>query len=308
MARKDYDKTLFRLVSILSKLSHGERYNTKEFAEEFNVTPRTIQNDIKRLSYHYPITKDKEQKFLFESGFSLNKTRFSEDELIVLELSLSQFDEVKDIHFIKEKIFKKVIQEPFLSPYFIKQDDFEDINLDAPLTQLIERAINDREFLMIQSQTKAWDVEGYKITAYGGIWYLFARDTSDQKIKTFRLSKIIKVTPLGRYHKTNLEQINKVLENTHSPFFQDGHAFEVLVKVDKEIAEYFEAKEYLSSQQILKKHNDGSLEVSFEVSHDEDVDNLIKSWLPHIEILKPQRLRDKLTQELQDYIQRVLSV
>ncbi len=307
MARKDYDKTLFRLVSILSKLSHRERYNTKEFAQEFNVTPRTIQNDIKRLSYHYPITKDKEQKFLFESGFSLNKTRFSEDELIVLELALSQFDEVEDIHFIKEKIFKKVIQEPFLSPYFIKQDDFEDIDLDAPLTQLIERAINDREFLMIQSHTKAWDVEGYKITAYGGIWYLFARDTSDQKIKTFRLSKIKKATPLGRYHKTNLEQINKVLENTHSPFFQDGHAFEVLVKVDKEIAEYFEAKEYLSSQQILKKHNDGSLEVSFEVSHDEDVDNLIKSWLPHIEILKPQRLRDKLTQELQDYIQRVCS-
>ncbi|MGE4456973.1 MAG: helix-turn-helix transcriptional regulator [Arcobacteraceae bacterium] len=302
MPRKDYDKTLFRLVSILTKLSHAEKTTSKELAEEFAVTVRTIQNDIRRLSYHYPITKDKEGNYIFENGFSLKRTRFSEDELIVLELALSQFDEVEDIHAIKEKIFKKIIQEPFYSPYFIKQDDFEEIDLDAPKVQIIEHAIKNKELLKLQNGAKSWHVEAYKITAYEGIWYLFARDIDDKKIKTFRLAKIKKATPLGLYHTTNLKKIDALLDKTHSSFFQDGHAFEVVLKVHKEVAEYFEAKEFLTSQKILKKYDDGALEISFEVSHDEDIDNLIKSWLPHIEILEPKRFRDKLLNELKEYV------
>ena len=305
MARKDYDKTLFRLISILSHISNDEHFNSKELADAFGVTIRTIQNDIQRLSYHYPITKNREGKYIFEYGFSLKKTKLTEDELIVLELALSQFDEVEDIHKVKESIFKKVIREPFLSPYYIKQDDFEDIDIDAPLVQVLESCIKNKELAKLQIDAKSWHVEVYKITAYNGIWYLFTRDTEDNIIKTFRLNKLHKAIPLGTYHKTNLQKIEALLENTHSPFYKDGHSFEVLIKVDKEVACYFEAKEFLSSQEIVRKNRDGSIEVKFEISHDEDVDNLIKSWLPHVEILEPKRFRDKLTDELKEYIKRV---
>ena len=39
------------------------------------------------------------------------------------------------------------------------------------------------------------------------------------------------------------------------------------------------------SQEIEEKLEDGSLIINFEISHDEDIDNIIKSWLPHIEII-----------------------
>jgi len=60
-----------------------------------------------------------------------------------------------------------------------------------------------------------------------------------------------------------------------------------------EIVHYFKLKNFLSSQEILEEYDDGSIIVKFDVTSDEDVDNLIKSWLPHIEILEPERLRKK---------------
>lgn len=305
MQKKNYEKTLFRLVAILNKLSNSEKYNSQEFADEFCVTIRTIQNDMKRLGVYYPISKDADGKFIFEYGFTFKKTMLTQDELIVLNLALSQFDEVEDIHKIKESIFKKVITQPFYSPYYIKQDDFEDIDMDAPIVQIIENSIKNKELVELRVEEVSLHVETYKITAYDGIWYLFARTIEDKKIKIFRLKKIKKITPLGKYHRTDLEKMDKLLEKTHSPFFQDGTSYEVVIKVDALVSHYFEAKEFLESQKIIKKHKDGSLEVSFEISHDEDIDNMIKSWLPHVEILKPLRYREKVTNELKEYIKRV---
>ena len=69
---KDYDPILKRLITIITKLSNNERYTTQEFADEFNVTVKTVQNDIyKRLYNSFPITKDKLGRFKFEDGFSL---------------------------------------------------------------------------------------------------------------------------------------------------------------------------------------------------------------------------------------------
>jgi len=67
-------------------------------------------------------------------------------------------------------------------------------------------------------------------------------------------------------------------------------------------------KKHLSSQKILKENSDDSLIVSFSVSSDEDVDNLIKSWLPHIEVMKPERFRKKLISELELYVKELKQI
>jgi predicted DNA-binding transcriptional regulator YafY len=69
---KNYDPILTRLMIILSKLNQNELPNTKELADEFNVTQRTIQNDIyKRLSPNFPIVKNSSNRFQFEEGYNL---------------------------------------------------------------------------------------------------------------------------------------------------------------------------------------------------------------------------------------------
>ena len=303
--KKDYDKTLTRLLGILTKLSNFEMPTSKELANEYNVSVRTIQKDIKERLCYYPIVKDENHRYRFEYGYSLKRTTLTNDEMIFLNLALTQFEDVDDIEKVKDSIFKKIINKNFYSPYFIKQDDLEDIDIDSPLISQLEQLIENKEIAKITFTNQIKELEIYKIAAFDGIWYLLAKDINTKKIKTFRLIDIKEIVPTSRYHKTPNKYIDEVLDDVHSAFFEDGNSFDVTVKVYKEIASYFRSRDFLESQEIIQEYDDGSLLVKFSVSHDEDIDNIIKSWLPHIEILQPKRFRDKLLRELKDYIKKV---
>ncbi len=302
---KDYDKTLTRLIGILSKLSNDERYNTKEFAKEFNVGVRTIQKDINERLLSFPIVKDNDGRFIFIDGFTLNKSLLSSDEMMLVSLSLSQLEDVRDFDKITSTVFKKLLNPNMFNPYFIKQDDIEDIDIDSELIQTLEDAIKYQYHLQIDCPKGDIEVEPYKISNFDGIWYLFAKDETTQKIKTFMMSKIKKVKVLKNKHTKSQKDINHILEKIHSAWFEDGQSYDVKVKVYPNIAHYFKQKEYLQSQEIVEELDDGSIIVSFEVSHDEDIDNIIKSWLPDIEILEPKRYRDKIKKELTEYLKRI---
>jgi predicted DNA-binding transcriptional regulator YafY len=145
----------------------------------------------------------------------------------------------------------------------------------------------------------------YKIVNFDGIWYLYAQDRRDYRIRTWLLSDIRNVKKLDKYHDVSHESVEKALDNTHTAWFEDGGNFEVTVKIYPEISEYFRLRKHLSSQEILKEFDDGSLLVSFDISTDEDVDNLIKSWLPHIEVISPEKFKNRIIDELQNYIEKI---
>ncbi len=307
MAKKEYDKILFRLVNILTRLSSGETLVLKSLAQEFNVSIRTIQNDIRRLEYSYPIERHR-GKISFAEGFTLNQTKLTTEEMIFLNLALEQFDEVEDIDKIKDRIYKKLVRQKFVNPYYIKQEDIEDIDVDSPFISLLERCITEQEIVKLEVFDKTVEVEPYKIVNFDGLWYLVAKDRNDRKIKSYDLHTIANILPLKKYHKTSAKWIENYLDGVHSAFFVDGIHYTVTLKVTKEAAQYFLRKDFLESQEIVKKNDDGSVIVSFEVSHDEDIDNIIKAWLPHIEVIEPQRYKQKLLKELKQYIQRVENV
>jgi len=303
--KKDYDKTLTRLIGILTKLSNIDMPTSKELAQEYGVSVRTIQKDIKERLHYYPIVKTTQHQYMFEYGYSLKRTSLTNDEMIFLNLALTQFEDVDDIDKIKDSIYKKIINKNFYSPYYIKQDDLEDLDVNSPFITQLEKMIEEKEIVKITFTQGIKELELYKIAAFDGFWYLLAKDCEEKKVKVFQLSAIQHVEPTQRYHKTSNQYIEDVLGNVHSAFFEDGNSFEVIIKVYKKIAIYFKNREFLDSQEILEEYEDGSLKVKFEVSHDEDIDNIIKSWLPHIEILEPKRFRDKLLDELESYISKV---
>lgn len=71
MSQKNYDKALYRLISILAMLAKDERPTIAELAEEFNVSIRTIQTDIYTRLHQFHIKKDSLGRLKFEEGFTL---------------------------------------------------------------------------------------------------------------------------------------------------------------------------------------------------------------------------------------------
>jgi len=296
------DKTLIRLIGILAKLSNNERYDARELANEYGVSIRTIQIDIqKRLGYFFPIEKDENKKYKLMDGASLNKSFLNPDEMILVSLALSQFKEVSDFDRLTSSILKKLLQPKIFNPYFVKQDDIEDLDTDSELIEKLKLAIKEQKHIKLHSKM----LEPYKIAAYEGIWYLVAKDESDKKIKTFMIDKIKDIEILPNKHKVSGQKVQTILEKIHSAWFEDGESFRVVVKVYPKIVHFFKVKEFLKSQKIEEELDDGSLIVSFEVSHYEDIDNIIKSWLPDIEVLEPKKYANKIKQELEEYLKKI---
>ena len=302
---RNYDPVLKRLITIITKLANNERYTTKEFASEFNVTTKTIQNDIyKRLYDSFPITKDNLGRFKFKDGFSLDKSMLDNDEMILLSLSLNCFNESKNFRKTTQSILQKMLYPKFFNPYYIKKEQFEDIDIKSSLVKTIENAIKNKAIChIIDSKNSKKEIEPYKIASFDNFWYLFAKDIASDKIKTFMLSNIKSIKLLNKKYKTNSQKIDEILNNIHSAWFDDGQTFEVTIEVMPEISQYFLKRNFLQSQEIIKTLDDKTLIIKFEVTHDEDIDNLIKSWLPHIKVLSPIRFRDKIKLELETYIQ-----
>ena len=301
---KNYDPILKRLITIITKLANNERYTTKEFAQEFNVSVKTIQNDIyKRLYNSFPITKDNLGRFKFEDGFSLDKSMLDNNEMILLSLSLNCFNETKNFSKTTQSILQKLLYPNFFNPYYIKKEQFETIDMNSDIVKTIEDAITYKNIVKIGCANSIKEVEPYKIASFDGFWYLFAKDINDNKIKTFMLSNIKKITATSKKYTTKLKEIESVLNNIHSAWFDDGQTFEVTIEVLPQISQYFLKRNFLQSQEIIKTLDDGALIIKFEVTHDEDIDNIIKSWLPHIKVLAPTRFKDKIKKELQSYLE-----
>ncbi|MEA2099987.1 MAG: WYL domain-containing protein [Campylobacterota bacterium] len=301
MAIKEYDKILYRLTSILTKLSNIEQPTMAELALEYNVSRRTIQRDIYERLNHFPIILNDTKELMFVDGFSLNRTKLSLEEITTLTLSLDIVKNAGDNFFnTSEQLMKKLLYKDFINPYYIKPSEYESIDIDSVLLNNIENSIaTANEIEIFYSKTIV--IQPIKVINIDGLWYLLARGRDDKKIYNYFISKIQNLKLLSSKfvmdeYLANLH--NKIL----SPFFDDEDCFDVLVEVDKSIADYFKLKKQLSSQKIVEMKENGDLIVSFRVTHEEDIDNIIKSWLPHIKVISPQSFKDKIKKELEDYV------
>ena len=304
MATSQHDKLFTRALYMLQHLSTNRKVHIDELVKEFGVNRRTIYRDIERLHF-FPLELNNGY-ISVPDGFNIEHNRLDNDELLILELAFSSIDTLdKEVLRKIDSIRAKLSNPLFFTPYKIKSTEFEQINKNSELLNKIENAIQKCNISKVIGQEQSSHVEPYKIVAFDGYWYLLAKDLEDMKIKTYMIAHIQEFYATSKVYETSQEKIAKILENVHTAWFEDGNNFEVEVKVHKEIAHFFTLKKYLPSQEILQTFEDGSLKISFRITNDEDIDNIIKAWLPHIEVLKPLHFKQRVIKELQEYIAKL---
>lgn len=299
---KQNDTVLRRLMVILQKLSDKETPTRRDLEIEFNVGSKTIQRDIyQRLSY-FPIERNDRGEYVFIEGFTLNKTSLEKDEMLFIYLSLSQIKDInKNFEKTTHNIFSKLLTPMFSSPYHIKAETFENIDMNSTLLNNIEKAIDEKKVLFVKLKHREFELEPYKVVSFDGIWYLLGKDKNDSKIKTVFIHEIIEMETKKEEFTIN-KSVDEILENVHSAWFEDGNSMDVTIKVNHKVAYNFKLKNILPSQEILEEYKDGSLLIKFIVSTEEDIDNTIKAWIPDVELISPTFYRNKFVKELEEYI------
>ena len=301
---KNYDKALYRYADILSRIALDERPTNRFLMQEYNVTERTIQRDMKKLGENFPLKKDANGGWLFDYDFALKGSTYSIDEAITLTNALKQVQKAgNEFEKTIKLLFKKFIFPVYKNPYYIKPPLYEYIDMDSPLIDSLEEAIINNNICEIALNEHFIRVCPYKIINHDGIWYLFCENSTTDKLEHFVIAKIdnVKVYTDKFVPRKDIEDI---LSYIQSPYYTEHIKYEVVIEVSKNISEYFLVKQQLPSQKIVEKKDDGSLVLSYFVSHEEEIDNLIKSWLPDIRVIKPKQTKERIYKELQNYLKR----
>lgn len=298
---KEYDKILFRLTDILTKLAQHQVPTLNDLAKEYNVSIRTIQRDIYVRLNKFPIIVNSSKQLQFMDGFSLSRTKLSIEEMMTMTLSLELIkNKGKEFQKASQNLMDKILYEKVFMPYYIKPAPSEYIDMDSSLLNTLEEAITYANLIKVTYKTnKEQIIAPIKIINFDGFWYLLGK--ADGEVSIDMISTIQTVSLLEEKHTLNACE-KKLYENAHTPFFNTRTHFCVTLKVLPQVAHYFKLKMYLPSQKICEETKDGSLIVSFDVTHFEEIDNLVKSWLPDIQILTPLSYRDAFKEELSKYI------
>ena len=292
-----HDTIVRRLANILVKFNQGEKLNPHELAKEFDVTLRTIQRDLNERFIYLPIQKTDGLYHLEQAYLGKLSTRDIESFANLAGIK-GMFPSLSG-DFLRD-LFDQTLQTSLL----VKGHHFEDLSGKEPLFQLLQDAIvNSRQIrfnYQKQDETeKSYaEVDPYKLVNHKGIWYLTA--LHDNKLKTFSFTKLRKVHA-GEIRFNPSPEILRQIEDEDGIWVSDEKK-EVVIKVSREVADYFKRRRLISNQKVEKELEDGGLIISAHVSHHNQVMPIVRYWIPHLRIISPEGLQKELETELAGYI------
>jgi predicted DNA-binding transcriptional regulator YafY len=291
--KNDRDKILARLSSILGKLNAGESVIVSELAEEYGVSIKTIDRDIKAFSF-LPIRSDKKGCYSLEP-YALGKLSYDDiKNFAVLSGAKHLFPTLSD-DFIAD-----ILNEKIRSAYLVKASMHEDLSPKSENFTSITAAILQNIPMRCVYKEKLRLLYPYKFVNQHGIWYLVADDGG--VLKNFSFSKITNMQIMEEERFKPKADFLETLKNPNSNWFSQT-MFDVTLEISPEVSEYFLQRKIFPNQTVLQ-HTPSKLIVKTKVSYDEEILRSVQYWLPHITIIEPEYLQEKLVQNLQRYIKK----
>jgi len=299
-------KALIRQTTIFTRLNEGQVVNVKELAEEFGVTPRTIQKDFnERLSKSYNIVNLGHGNYAFAKGYTIKS---AEDENIKIAISLMKTLQQSAIANMSEYIDSAI---PTLKKYeeiFLFDLNFEPIE-DIDSFKVILKAIEWRvgiEFRYTRKDGAIKEVTAhpYRIANFKNYWYLIAYDLEDGKIKTYHLKSIERLHILYENFIANEDIDNELREicSTIDSSWYRGGKHRVLLRATNSAKFYLE-RHHPHSMEFIERGKEFVL-ISMRYSDESEVLSVVKRWLPDIDILDNPQLEKRLDDSLRYYLER----
>ncbi len=301
--KHDYDTILTRLTIILSRLNDGEALSVKALAEEFNVSDRTIQRDFNERLISFPVYQDK-KKWKMQEGYRLEKSASVEDA-VVLDIMQKLIEGAGNKFSSKANKLLSKIKNDTLNPIYAKLD-MEDIGDKLKEVQQLEGAISKKQVITcaysFEDYSKELELKPLKIANYEGFWYLIALDARNDELKKYYLKNIKQIDQQDITFKSTAK-LDHILDNSISIWFdKDVEPYRVTLQISNVVAKYFKRKPISNSQKIEALYEDGSMDVSVEITNDMEIMPFVKYWMPHIQILEPKRINDLILSDLEQYI------
>jgi predicted DNA-binding transcriptional regulator YafY len=313
-----------RVLELLKRFNDGKKVSIEALQNDamwYGKSEKTIRRDLDVIKEYFPesfelirggkgekgaykaITKDVFNNFMDKDTLALMVQTFNiaQRNNLLESLDISETDK----KIIDAKIKKsKDCYEFITKPYETKKSD-------ARLLHEIERAINWKRYATLtyeaNGRSAEYEIKPYKIVFMNENFYLACENTNEKYLfSIFRLANIQEIRMHSKSFHTNPD-IESFIKNMQTPFSKYTPGFRkylinVVVEVDSQKAKFFKAKKFLPSQKELELKDDGSLVLSFRVTQEMEMEELVKKWLPHMRVIEPLSLKRKIEDDLKRYL------
>ena len=305
----EHNNRINRLSSTLVLLSKGQELSTPSLVERFGVTKKIIQTDFKE--YILPLFNDgkifydySSKTYKAKNNF-LSKTLFNADELAVIAIlknkSKDKYSD-EDLSIKVDVLFDKFEDE--LSNIIYQKSSVEKIdNFKDEIIQ-IKNAIESRSIIQCTYNKKDREVYPLKILNLEGYWYLIVFEPQDKKIKTFHLNTIKKIEVLNANYKFDKE-IVKTFDNAITAYYKpENEPITVELFIDATVSRYFLRKPLNPTQRVIKKYDDGLLDIEIIITDLMEIIPTIQRYIPFVGIITPDELKNEVKNNIDLYLKR----
>jgi predicted DNA-binding transcriptional regulator YafY len=309
------DKVI-RIFNIINAIQANPGISATDLAFKCNVNIRTIYRDLDILNLIAPVTNDgRGTGYRFMGKFFMYPINFSEQEALVFSLLPSVIDEdklppgfqtaydkVMATH-LKEKSRQNSIIEDIAGiiqmgiPAYRKESP----NFLQPIIQAIleQKTIDTVYHTQSRNETTERKIDPYYLIPRDQRFYLIGFCHSKQKIRTFRISRFLKVNVTAEPFDKGDFNIKKHLKNTWS-IDQGDKNITFKVRFNADIARYIKEEE-LFVHPRMKDNKDGSMLFEVTVNNEKEFIRWILQYGPSAEILEPKSARESLKQQLSEW-------
>ncbi len=311
----------YRVLEIIKRFNNNEKVCISQLQNEtmwYGKNEKTIRRDLDIIK---EIFRDSFHRIGGEQGcYKAITNELMENiinpesiSMLVQTFNIAQrsnlFDDL-NINILDKKILQKKIKES-KNIYLFKSKPFENSLVDMVLFKKLEQAIYYKKKIMIKYELRG-NIESFKVKPYKILFmnenFYLASEVENQKyiFTPFRIRKIkdVEIQKEIFYHHKEIDSFIKQMQTPLAIYSEnyDQKLIDVVVEVDSKKAEHFRSKKYLSSQKIKEVKENGSLVLSFKVTQNMEIEELVKRWLPHIKVITPESLKKKIDRELKEYL------
>ncbi len=292
----DYDSIALRLPEILRRLNEGEKLKPSTLAQEFGVTLRTIQRDLKERFEFLELEKK-------DGCYSINRLRLGSLSMADVQ-RFASLAGLQGLHpKLSTEFLRDILDSRIQNALLVRGHNYEELDGKEPLFNQLKHAIEQTctigfEYRKPDGPKMVEGAQPYRLVNQDGIWYLAAMDAG--QLKSYAFSKIDRLLVSPHTFTPDPAVVNRL--NEEDSIWLNLHKTEVVLKVAQPAAGYFQRRKLISGQKIEKTLEDGGLIVSGTIAHPNQILPIVRYWIPSVHVISPEGLQAELEGQLRAYL------
>jgi len=285
-----------------------------------NVSKRTVQLDIQvmrsdKLGYNAPIEVYQKKYYRYANmDYSITDIPLNENDMSILTETVEMLKQFKDFSLFSElggiiqRLEDKVYTEKTQSTSIIHLDKNENLKGLHWLDELYQ-AIQKKVVLKVEYKSfKAAEANviifhPYLLKEFNNRWFLIGMGNKNRGVVNLALDRIVAVDYdfLIPYEEHDFDA-DTFYKDVVGVTVSRVRPSVVRLWIDKQNAPYVLTKPIHHSQRLVKENEDGSIEITFLVKLNFELERLILGFGDAIKVLQPERLRNQIFQKLKGAI------